>query len=73
MDIPGEGVRGVIDLCLERVNSLGLQSEVLMRQPLRLLPHVPLAQADLHAVDLGAETWDHERISDTPLPKGYLS
>ena len=57
----------------QSVNSLGLQPEVLMRQPLRLLPHIPLAQADLHAVDLGAETWDHERISDTPLPKGYLS
>ena len=55
------------------VNSLGLQPEVLVRQPLRLLPHVPLAQAHLHAVDLGAETWDHERIAGVCLQNDALA
>ena len=33
-----------------------LYTEVLMREPLILFPHIPLAQANLHPMRLGAET-----------------
>ena len=46
------------------VHVLGLQPEVLVRQPLRLLPHIPLAQPDLHPVDLGAERFTYLGCSD---------
>ena len=70
-------VRGTV----ERVDVLGLYLEVFVRESLRLLPDVPLAEPHLHAVGLGAEEEMDERgqslesltCRHSELPSGPIS
>ena len=57
--VPGQSHQGhvVPEVCraVQGVDVLGFDLEVLVRQPLRLLPDVPLPEPHLHPVGLSAE------------------
>ena len=62
--VPGQSHQGhvvpEVGRAVEGVDVLGFDLEVLVRQPLRLLPHVPLPEPHLHPVGLGTEMTECE-------------